>query len=42
MRNDAEMSGRGRRLRGREHCKLLALKSQGCMLVLNLPLLFEE
>lgn len=39
-RGNAEMSGRGRSLRGRELCKLLALNSQGCGLLLNLPLPF--
>lgn len=42
MRDDAEMSRRGRNRKGRETCKLLALKSQGCSLLLNLPLFFEE
>lgn len=42
MRDDAEMSRRGRNLKGRETCKLLTLKSQGCFLLLNLPLFLRS
>lgn len=42
MRDNAEMSRRGRNLKCRETCKLLTLKSQRCSLLLNLPLFLEE
>lgn len=42
MRDDEEMCRRGRNLKDGETFKLLALKSQGCSLLLNLTLFFEE